>query len=292
MEADSEPQLRCHRISAHGFRSAIASDKPECPHCHRRGSSISNARHHVRHQSCQRSGACMARAAHCEVAWTKDLHLPPLPGLDSPVIASPPTELASKPVNHADFRVHGNSQEAQDGGSCRGQHHRGEFRHPNLTYRLRNLEGITRRHDYEIRSLTAWSSDCWLFNPIEEPASLLLKALQTYNGNKPVKGPHAWGPPRRALRHAQAEWLVPRLSQQSPFTVFHEKLTQPEEVEALSIQMFVARLTKNRANCVERSDSDTRRSCSLTGTTIRSIGDVRQTPNSKCKGKGQKEDDD
>ena len=40
--------------------------------------------------------------------------------------------------------------------------------------------------------------------------------------------------------------LVPRLSQQSPFTVFHEKLTKPEETEALSIQMFVARLTKNQ----------------------------------------------
>ena len=38
-ETDSEPQLRCHRTSAHGFRSAIALDKPECPHCRRRFSS-------------------------------------------------------------------------------------------------------------------------------------------------------------------------------------------------------------------------------------------------------------
>ena len=65
----------------------IGADKPECPHFHRCFSSISNARHHVRHQSCQRSGACTARAVHHEVAQTKGLHLPPPPGLDPPVIA-------------------------------------------------------------------------------------------------------------------------------------------------------------------------------------------------------------
>ena len=36
---------------------------------------------------------------------------------------------------------------------------------------------------------------------------------------------------------------MPRLPQQSPFNAFHEKLSTPEEIGALSIQMFVARLT-------------------------------------------------
>ena len=72
-------------------------------------SSISNTRHHVRHQSCQRSGACTPRAVHCEVTWA---------------------ESVSAPVNHVDLRVRGNNQEAQDGGSCRGRHQSGEFRHP------------------------------------------------------------------------------------------------------------------------------------------------------------------
>ena len=107
--ADSEPQLRCHRISAHGFRSAMVLDKPECPHCYRRFSSISCARHHVRYQSCQRRRACTARAVHHEVAQTNDLHLPPSPGLQPPVIASPPTEFVSTPVNHVDFRFDGSA---------------------------------------------------------------------------------------------------------------------------------------------------------------------------------------
>ena len=149
------------------------------------------------------------------------IHILPLRhGLEPLVIAPPPTEFVPAPMDHVDLRVYGNNQEAQDGGSCRVRHHSGEL---HLTYRLRNLEGIARRHDYEIRSLTAWSSHCWLFNPIEEPAPLPLKALQNYNENKPVQGPLPWEPPRRTLCHALAKWLVPRVSQQSPFTVFHEK---------------------------------------------------------------------
>ena len=120
------------RISAHEFRSAIVLDKRVCPHCHRRFFSVSSARHHVRHQSCQRSITCTARAVHCEVAGAKDLHVSPLPGLEPPVIAPPPTEFVSTPVNHVDLRFYGNNQEAQDGGPCQGRHHSGELRHPVL----------------------------------------------------------------------------------------------------------------------------------------------------------------
>ena len=91
-------------VATDGFRSSIVLDKPEGPRCHRRFSSISGARHHVHRQSCQRSEACTARAAHLEVAQTKDLTLPPPPGLESPVIASSPTELASTPVKHVVLR--------------------------------------------------------------------------------------------------------------------------------------------------------------------------------------------
>ena len=128
-QTDSEPQLRCHRISAHGLRFAIVWDKSDCSHCHRRFSSISSARHHVRHQSCQRNGACTARAVHHELAQTKDLHLPPSLGLVPPLIAFPPTEFVCTPVNHVDFRFHGNNQEAQDGGPGRSRHHSGELWH-------------------------------------------------------------------------------------------------------------------------------------------------------------------
>ena len=69
---------------------------------------------------------------------------------------------------------------------------------PDLTSRLRNLEEIA-RHDYEIQSLTAWSSHGWVFNPAAELASQLLQVLQNYNENKPAKGPHPWRPPRRTL---------------------------------------------------------------------------------------------
>ena len=82
-------------------------------------------------------------------------------------------------------------------------------------------------------------------------------------------------------------------------------------MEALSIQMYVARLTGNQVKFLvrirphlsgskgaERSNSDTRRIGSFTRTTIRSTGgprtdwnrDVRKLP--KGKEKGKKDDDD
>ena len=117
---------------------------------------------------------------------------------------------------------------------------------PDLTSGPRNLEGNARRLDYEIRSLTAWARHGWVFNPAAEPAPQLLKALQIYNENKPAKGPHPWKPLRHTLCHTLAKWLLPRLPQQRQFNNFHEKLTKPEEIEALSIQMFVNRLTKKQ----------------------------------------------
>ena len=54
--------------------------------------------------------------------------------------------------------------------------HMAEDPAPNLTYGLRNLEGIARRHNHEIRLLTAGFSH-----------SLLLKDLLKYNENKPSK---------------------------------------------------------------------------------------------------------
>ena len=169
-------QLRCHRTSARGFRSEIALDIPECPRCHRRFSSVSNARHNVRHQ---RSRVCTAHAEHHEVAQIKDLSLPLPPGLEPPGIELSPTELGAAPWNLVVPRF-----DAEDPV-------------PNLTYALRNLVGIARRHNHEIRS-------------------------RNYNENKLSKGPH------------HSEPL--RLSKLGPFSVFR---TKPEEIEALSIQMFV-----------------------------------------------------
>ena len=109
----------------------------------------------------------------------------------------------------------------------------------NPASRLRNL-------DCEIWSLAAWSIHGWVFSLAAEPAPQLLKALQNYNENKPAKRPHPWEPPRRTLCRTLARWLVLRLLQQSQFNAFHKKLTKPEEIEALSVQMFVARLTKKQ----------------------------------------------
>ena len=115
---------------------------------------------------------------------------------------------------------------------------------------VKNPTSPTRRipphHDHEIRSLTAWSSHCWVFNLAEEPAPQLIKALQKLQREQTFKGTASLGPPRRALCDTLAKWLVPRLPQQSPFDVFLEKITKPEEIEALWIQMFVARLTKRQ----------------------------------------------
>ena len=122
---------------------------------------------------------------------------------------------------------------------------------PNLTYRLRNLEGIARRHDYEIRSLTAWSMLVVQTNrragPSAPPGSAELQREQACQGTASVKASAS-----NALPCIGKNFLVPRLSQQSPFTVFHKKLSKPEEIDALSIQMFVARLTKNQETFLVR----------------------------------------
>ena len=86
-----------------------------------------------------------------------------------------------------------------------------------------------------MRSLSAWSSRGWFLIPAVEPAPQLFKALN-YNENEPAKGPHPWASPAHAVPHA-GEMIG---------NVFQEKLTKPEEIEALSVQMFVARLTKKQ----------------------------------------------
>ena len=74
--------------------------KPECPPCHRRLSTISNARCHVSHQSCQRRRDCTTRAVHHEVARAKKLPLTPPPGLEPPMIAPPSAEHALTAADH------------------------------------------------------------------------------------------------------------------------------------------------------------------------------------------------
>ena len=220
--ADSEPQLRCHSILSHGLRSAIVLDKPECPHCHRRLSSISGARH-LHHQSCQRSKACTARAVHHEVAQSKDLSLPPPPGPEPPVIASLPTELASTPVDHVVLGFNGKSQEAQDRG-------------------LVEIGSAVESSD--IPDLTRSRGDCSaprLRNPVAHSlvaqrslARQFLKALRNNNENKPAKGPHPYG-----LPHA-GEMVCPPIAVAEPVQRLPREAYQAEEIEALSIQMFVA----------------------------------------------------
>ena len=107
-------------------------------------------------------------------------------------------------------------------------------------------------------------------------------------------------PPRHTLCHTLAKWLVLRLA-------FRGKLTKPEEIEALSVQMFVAPLTKKqdkhlvhiRPHVAARGAWNeavaARRPGSLAGTTFRDLGGprsdgLRRTQASK--GKGRKKDDD
>ena len=79
-------------------------------------SSIFNARHHVRHQSCQRSGACTSRAVHHEVAQTKDVYLPLPLGLEPPWIELPLAELGLAPLIPVVPRFDGINHEAQGEG--------------------------------------------------------------------------------------------------------------------------------------------------------------------------------
>ena len=105
---------------------------------------------------------------------------------------------------------------------------------------------------------------------------------------------------------------MPRLSQQSPLNVFHKKLTKPEEIEALSIQMFVARLTKNQDKFLVRFRPHlaARTAWNEATATLDDLArpqgppfeilvdlapmgsDVRKLPKGNGKGTGKKDDDD
>ena len=106
---------------------------------------------------------------------------------------------------------------------------------PNQTYRLRNPEGTAQRHDYEITSLTVWSSHSWLINPAEEPGvsapqGSAEQRKQTLQGTAPSGGP--W----HALPRTGDVVGAPIVAAEP---VFHEKLTKRLEREA-------ARLTMNQ----------------------------------------------
>ena len=93
--------------------------------------------------------------------------------------------------------------------------------------------------------------------------------------------------------------------------VFQEKLTKPEEIEALSVHMFVARLTKKQDKCLVRirlhlaARVAWNEAITALDGLARSQGppleilaelvpigsDVRKLPKGKGKGKGQKDGD-
>ena len=57
-----EGSLRGHKIMAHGYRSQIEISCPQCPQCGKKFTTISNARVHIKRQSCSRSKSCNTRS--------------------------------------------------------------------------------------------------------------------------------------------------------------------------------------------------------------------------------------
>ena len=58
----SEGSLRGHKIMAHGYRSQIELSCAQCPQCEKKFTTISNARVHIKRQSCSRSKSCNIRS--------------------------------------------------------------------------------------------------------------------------------------------------------------------------------------------------------------------------------------
>ena len=58
----SEGSLRGHKIMAQGYRSQIDISCPQCPQCGKKFATISNARVHIKRQSCSRSKSCNIRS--------------------------------------------------------------------------------------------------------------------------------------------------------------------------------------------------------------------------------------
>ena len=59
-----DPKDPCEvtRFMAHGYRSQIEISCPQCPQCGKKFATISNARVHIKRQSCSRSKSCNTRS--------------------------------------------------------------------------------------------------------------------------------------------------------------------------------------------------------------------------------------
>ena len=205
-----------------------------------------------------------ARAVLHEVAQTKDRPLPR--GLEPPVIAPPPAELASTPVSHVVLRLHGNGQEAQDGGPSRDRVHSGEFRHLQPDVSATQSRG----------DRSAPRSRAPGFQSDSGAGPSALQGIAKLQREQACQGTTSMGASSsHALPHAGELFGVPFAA------------AEPE-IEAFSIQMLVARLMKKQDKYLVRIRPQGPPSEIMVD--LAPMGpDGRKLP--KDKGKGQKDDD-
>ena len=158
---------------------------------------ISNARVHIKRQSCSRSQSCNTRSIFLEHA---------------PRAASTQIWLCPGSVEHGsnclwryfltdDLLKSDKKRKKAPEGTASALTFISERDEPtiSLEQRPKDLEIVTNYHDMALRSLEAWSTTAFLMDPDTQPAPILIKAVSTYNETRIESGPHPMGPPRRIL---------------------------------------------------------------------------------------------
>eukprot|EP00929_Paragymnodinium_shiwhaense_P072218 TRINITY_DN36651_c0_g3_i1.p2 TRINITY_DN36651_c0_g3~~TRINITY_DN36651_c0_g3_i1.p2 ORF type:complete len:198 (-),score=39.59 TRINITY_DN36651_c0_g3_i1:746-1339(-) len=113
-----------------------------------------------------------------------------------------------------------------------------------LEDRLARVEKLLLLHDTQLRTLESHSMKTYILPEGNDLGAKLMAAQQSYNQNKPNKGPHPWGPPRRAVGNALCGWLLEnnKVEARSEFHQKHKQMSSPQELDT-SVNFCSIKLT-------------------------------------------------
>eukprot|EP00929_Paragymnodinium_shiwhaense_P012971 TRINITY_DN12083_c0_g1_i1.p2 TRINITY_DN12083_c0_g1~~TRINITY_DN12083_c0_g1_i1.p2 ORF type:complete len:201 (-),score=59.08 TRINITY_DN12083_c0_g1_i1:81-683(-) len=114
--------------------------------------------------------------------------------------------------------------------------------------RLERLEKMVAMHDDEIRTQGAASMRTYLFPENNDLGKRLLLKQKEYNKEKPPRGPHPWGPPRRVLCAELCEFLLSsgRVQAETEFAKMHAGMRNHAELDEKSINYLTIKETHDK----------------------------------------------
>ena len=114
-----------------------------------------------------------------------------------------------------------------------------------LLRRVERLEKMCITHDDKIRQLEQFSTLTWVTSAECELGSTLLAKMRDWQGQRPDRGPHPWGPPRRALGFEMCEFIIKNglHPTDSVWLKTHQGFSTAEEVDKHSVNLLVVKET-------------------------------------------------